>query len=302
MYTSFSIATVVLRERDAIARYLFCGSEPTPPPAAEVKATAAEARTTAEGTSFRPEGLGARPHDRRPGVDAWPRKLLPIRHRAIYLPVDVAVPPVDVAFTPIQLGRLDSPGSIAALACHAMDGIRMLDIGMIPEQVVMLGRGPIPECIAGSGFVGASKPSSDAGVAIRYTMTVLRIIVPDIASDVGMVERVEVVDVDVHVIMPPVALAPDGRTDSDTRGERNHVAGDESRRRPIERRIGRILPCPVGHSWIVDRDVIDIGVDGFDRDRLRNAAGSSNVCRCWRQGNRLLWLRLLFSLRFRLGA
>jgi hypothetical protein len=24
--------------------------------------------------------------------------------------------------------------------------------------------------------------------------------------------------------------------------------------RPIERRIGRIIPCPVGHGWIVDRD------------------------------------------------
>src|SRR6202041_980590 len=108
-------------KRDAIARYLFCGSEPTPTTAAEVKATAAEARTTTEGASFRPEDLGARSHDRRPGVDAWPRKLLPIRHRAIYLPVDVA-------FTPIQLGRLDSPGSIAALACHAMDGIRMRGI------------------------------------------------------------------------------------------------------------------------------------------------------------------------------
>src|SRR6202021_1905220 len=173
--------------------------------------------------------------------------------------------------------------------CHAMNGIRMRGIGTVPEDVVMLCRGLIPECIAGSDFVGASKPSRDAGVAIRYTMTMLRIIVPDIAGDVGMVERVEVVDVDVHVIVPPVALAPDGRTDRDTCGERNHVAGDESGRRPIERRIGRIFPWSIGYRWIVDRHVINVGVDRFDRDRLRNAAGGSNVCRRRRQRYRLLW-------------
>jgi hypothetical protein len=77
-----------------------------------------------------------------PGVAAWQRKILTLRHRAIY-------PAITATITPVRQGRRDSPGSIVVVACHPMECIRMLGIRMIPEHVVMLGVDTVPERIAG---------------------------------------------------------------------------------------------------------------------------------------------------------
>jgi hypothetical protein len=159
-------------------------SEPTPAATAEVKTT------TAEGAALRPEGLGARSHALGPDVAARPRKLLPLRHRTIchWTICDRTIrAPVDVTIMSILQSRRDSPGSIIALAHHPMDCIRMLGIGTVPEDVAMLGGGTIPECVARRCVVGASEPRRQAGVVIRYAMTMLWIMVPGIVGDVGMV-------------------------------------------------------------------------------------------------------------------
>ena len=135
--------------------------------------------TTAEGASLRPEGLGARPHGLGPGVAARPRKLLPIQHRAI---LDSAVGRSARGRRrlhcriPAEPARFSAGGIVPPLLRLPSDGlpIRMLGIGTIAEEVVMLGRGPIPRTPRGQRFVvGASKPFRQAGVAIRHAMTML---------------------------------------------------------------------------------------------------------------------------------
>ena len=110
---------------------------------------------------------------------ASPRKLSPLRHRTIYAPVEVTI-------TPIRQGRSDCPGGIATLACRAMDCIRMLVIGTDPEDIVMLGGGTIPECLARRGVVHASKPRRDTGTAIGHIATMRGVMGPDIAGDVNI--------------------------------------------------------------------------------------------------------------------
>lgn len=88
------------------------------------------------------------------------------------------------------------------------------------------------------------------------------IVDPHIVADVhvGVIEEVISVDVDDHVVVPPVAAASDRRADGDPRTEGNDVAGDEDGRRPVERLILRVIPTAIDLGRIVHGNVVDVGI------------------------------------------
>ena len=65
-----------------------------------------------------------------------------------------------------------------------------LDIGAIPEDIVMLCIDTITECIASGHLVGAAEALRHGGVAIRNVATMRRVMGPDIVGDVGVIEDV----------------------------------------------------------------------------------------------------------------
>src|SRR5437588_10083329 len=72
----------------------------------------------------------------------------------------------------------------------------------------------------------------------------------------------------------PIVMTPQCRADeeSDTKADdrgTEHV----SRRVPIERPVGRPQPGTVDHVRIVDRHVINVGVDRFDHDAFERRPG-----------------------------
>ena len=99
---------------------------------------------------------------------------------------------------------------------------------------------------------------------------------PVVAGDVGAVEVVVAVDVDVDAPVPPVHAAPDRGTGQNA-GPKSEYAGTHiARRIPVERFIGRIRPRAVDNAWVIDRHVVFIGTCRLDDIGLRRCtAGRS---------------------------
>src|SRR5262245_21883758 len=74
----------------------------------------------------------------------------------------------------------------------------------------------------------------DAGVVVGDTAAVGRVMIPGVARDVGTIEAVVAVDVDVGAPIPPVDAAPDRGTDSNAGREAEHAGRNVAGRIPIE--------------------------------------------------------------------
>ena len=183
-------------------------SEPMPTAAMEVK-------STAHSVLLRSKDLCAGTHDLAPGVVARWGKLATLRHCTIHRPVtDV---PSDIVIAAIRHSRHDSPVGIALRAA---------------ERIVTLGIGTVPECVASGGLVGMAETLGNGRISVRQIAAVRRVMAPDIVGDVdvGAVEDIIAVDVDGHIVVPPVASAPDCSADRYAGGERDDIAGDKARR------------------------------------------------------------------------
>jgi hypothetical protein len=56
-------------------------------------------------------------------------------------------------------------------------------------------------------------------VTVGYALTVFRAVIPVAVANIGAVEIVVAIDVDVHVAAPPITVAPESRTDRHTRAK-----------------------------------------------------------------------------------
>ena len=120
----------------------------------------------------------------------------------------------------------------------------------------------------------------------------LGIVVPVVVIDVGSVEAVVAVDIDVDVGAMPVAIAPHGGPHREPDTERDgRRSVDISGRVVVVGRVHGVCPGAVDHCGVIGGDIDNLGIGGLNNDGLGLAAGGLVL-----HGDRLLRVGLEVAL------
>lgn len=106
----------------------------------------------------------------------------------------------------------------------------------------------------------------------------LWIVLPLACPDVGPIEVVVFVDVNIDVSVPPIGVPPDrctyGHAGTEPDGPSRHVP----HRIPVIWRISRVWPHAINYCWIVDRDINDLRIRTYNDDIRRRLRGLCLDC------------------------
>ena len=86
------------------------------------------------------------------------------------------------------------------------------------------------------------------------------IVTPGSISDVGSIELVEAIDIDVDAVSPPVEITPDGRASDYGGSKGQYAAARVAGWVPIEWFILWVRPVAVTNLWIIDRYIQILGI------------------------------------------
>src|SRR5262245_32091725 len=113
-------------------------------------------------------------------------------------------------------------------------------------------------CLAAIGFssrgaIGIAEALGNPGVAIGNVAAMPGIVTPCAVGDVGAIELVVAIDVDVGPVAPPIDVTPNRRSDGDGGCKREYAATGEAARIPIEWLIVRVGPVAIDDPRIIKR-------------------------------------------------
>src|SRR5882762_6163401 len=167
----------------------------------------------------------------------------------------------------VERARLSAAAETARAARAISGSVRL------SELVAAAAREILPRaCVAAAVSFARIDPGPCAAavsllgrlVAVLRALAVLRSVLPVAVADVGAVEVVVGVVIDVDVTAAPMAPAPHGRADDDAHREHECRTCDVARRIVVVGRIRRVGPGTVDDHRVIGRHVDHLRIRGLD--------------------------------------